>query len=413
MCKLGAAPTLILLSGRCLGITTGGLADVSTIPAAAVERIEVLKDGASSIYGSDAIAGVTSIISRTNFEGAAASAYYCQYGEGDGGITMGDFVLGFTGDRGSLTAAAEWTKEDVVKASNRPYSAFPRSNLHPTDNWTVVGQFGGFQPLFNQRGLFPQAAFPNPTVLNPNPAGSRLVLREGGDSRNPADYIRQDLNTGSCTPASLAAPSLGVCIPGSTLHKTNTHTHTQTDLRTPLESRQLHVDGVFDVSDDIRFRANMLYGNRESDRTVAGYPMQAAPFNTPISAASYSNPTPGVPIANWFRRTFEVPRVSKSEFNTYRFTGAFEGSFDIGERYFDWDVSYFNNRNTLVQSSYGNLNLANTRNAVDPSFLDTTGQVVCGTPDNPATRRSAKGAWSQAVRLSTRSCRLAAPAKVA
>ena len=62
---LGAARTLVLLNGKRLGITTSGLQDISTVPVAAIERIEVLKDGASSIYGSDAIAGVINIITRS------------------------------------------------------------------------------------------------------------------------------------------------------------------------------------------------------------------------------------------------------------------------------------------------------------------------------------------------------------
>lgn len=310
--NLGAACTLVLLNGKRLGITTSGLSDVSTIPASAVERIEVLKDGASSIYGSDAIAGVINVITRSNFEGAAASAYLGQYSEGDGGITKGDVVIGFTGDRGSLTAAAEWRKEDEVLARNRPYSAFPRSDLHPTDNWTAVGQFGGFTTT---------ATTPVPGI----PVGTRVVLREGGNPRVITDYIRQDLNTGTCLPNSAAAPGPNVCTPGSTLHKSNTNL--QTDLRTPLESKSLYVDGSFDISDDIRFRTNLLYSNRVSDRTVAGYPMQAASFATPLSATSYFNPT-GQTISNWWRRTWEVPRVSSAELSTYRFTGGFEGSFE-------------------------------------------------------------------------------------
>ncbi|MGV8943758.1 TonB-dependent receptor plug domain-containing protein, partial [Thermomonas sp.] len=111
--NLGAERTLVLLNGKRLGISTSGLADISTIPAVAVERIEVLKDGASSTYGSDAISGVINIITRTNFEGAKASAYFGQYGQGDGAIKKGDFIMGFGGERGSLTAAAEWGQEDV------------------------------------------------------------------------------------------------------------------------------------------------------------------------------------------------------------------------------------------------------------------------------------------------------------
>jgi iron complex outermembrane receptor protein len=374
--NLGAQRTLVLVNGRRLPVSTSGFADISTIPAAAVERIEVLKDGASSIYGSDAIAGVINVITRTNFEGATASAYFGEYGEGDGQITKGDMVMGFNGDRGSLTMAAEWRKEDRVGAADRPYSAFPRSSYHPTDNWTAVGGVGGFQPLYSERGLFPQFTFPNPTATNPNPAGPRVVLRDGGDPRNPADYRLQDVNTGTCTGAT---PQTG-CAPGSIADKTNTNT--QTDLRTPLESKSFFVDGVFDITDAVRFRTNMLYSNRTTDRTVAGYPMQAASFNTPMAANSYFNPT-GAPIANWWRRTFEVPRVSSGDATTYRFSGAFEGSFDFADRFFDWDVSYLYGQSKQVQSTFGNLNLPNTRAAVGPSFLNAQGQVQCGTAAAP------------------------------
>ena len=110
--NLGAARTLILVNGRRMPVTTSGLADVSQIPAVSVERIEVLKDGASSIYGSDAIAGVINIITRSNYEGTSGSIYYGQYDEGDGAITRGEFLTGVAGDRSSITVGAEWVKED-------------------------------------------------------------------------------------------------------------------------------------------------------------------------------------------------------------------------------------------------------------------------------------------------------------
>jgi iron complex outermembrane receptor protein len=364
--NLGAQRTLVLLNGRRLGISTSGLADVSTIPASAVERIEVLKDGASSIYGSDAIGGVINIITRSNFSGASASVYKGEYSEGDGDITKADMVMGFKGDRGSITLAAEWAKEEGVKASDRPYSAFPRSYLHPTDNWTTVGYYGGFVTTAT-------------TAVPGIPTGTRVVLREGGNPRVLTDYIRQDTNTGSCT-SPLVTVATG-CIPGSTLHKTNTNE--QTDLHTPLEKKSLYVDGAYEITDSILFRTNFLYSNRSSDRTVAGYPMQAASFNTPMAATSYFNPT-GATISNWWRRTWEVPRTTNAELDTYRFTGAFEGSFEFADRLFDWDVSYLRNTNKLVQSTFGNLNLVNTRLAVGPSFFNAaTGQVQCGTAAAP------------------------------
>ncbi|MBO9664892.1 TonB-dependent receptor plug domain-containing protein, partial [Dokdonella sp.] len=82
--NLGPNRTLILLNGKRLGATSDGLQDLSQVPVAAIERIEVLKDGASAIYGSDAIAGVVNIITRRNYDGAEASAYIGQYDDGDG-----------------------------------------------------------------------------------------------------------------------------------------------------------------------------------------------------------------------------------------------------------------------------------------------------------------------------------------
>ena len=383
--NLGAARTLVLMNGRRLPVSTSGLADISKIPAAAVERIEVLKDGASSIYGSDAISGVINIITRSNFEGATAGAYFGQYSEGDGAITRGEAIMGFTGERGSLTAAAEWREEDAVRSADRPYSAFPRSSLHPTDNWTSVSQWGGFTVPYAQRALFPGAVFNLPTAANANP-GTTLTLRRGGDPRNRADYIAQNLTVGGCLPNTLASPGPQACTPGSVTDKSNTNL--QTDLRTPVKSKSLYVDGIWDLTDNIRFRTNLLYSNRLSSRTVAGYPMQAAAFATPMSADSYFNPyntagaTPQA-VTNWFRRTWEVPRVSDGDSTDYMFMGAFEGSFDALDRTFDWDVSYLYNDSRQVQTTYGNLNLANTRAAVGPSFLNANGVVQCGTPAAP------------------------------
>ncbi len=352
--NLGAQRTLVLINGRRLGISTSGLSDVSNIPAVAIERIEILKDGASSIYGSDAIAGVINIITRSNYEGAVASVYHGQFDQGDGGITNGDFAIGFRGDKGSVSIAAEWGQEDEVAASDRPFSAFPRSDIHPTDGWTTVHQGGGYVR-----------------------AGTRVVLRPGGDSRNPADFEPQNTFTGGCTAT--------LCTPGSTQDKSNTNE--QTDLRFPLERRGLYVDGIYDINDKVRFRANLLYNNRETERQVAGFPMQAASFNTPLSGLSYFSPTPGTAatnnIANWWRRTWEVPRVTSSDLTTYRFSGVFEGSFNLGDRIFDWDVSYLKNSNKLQQSTIGNLNVANVRAAVGPSFLNAQGQVQCGTAAAP------------------------------
>src|SRR5690606_25759130 len=69
---LGSSRTLVLVNGRRWVSSLGGSVDLNTIPSAMVERVEILKDGASSIYGSDAIAGVVNLITRQDFDGAEA-----------------------------------------------------------------------------------------------------------------------------------------------------------------------------------------------------------------------------------------------------------------------------------------------------------------------------------------------------
>ncbi|WP_226470066.1 TonB-dependent receptor [Luteimonas panaciterrae] len=103
---LGAGSTLVLLNGRRMapfGLADDGqktFTDLSTIPLEAVERVEVLKDGASAIYGSDAIAGVVNVILRKDFEGATVKASYGTSQDGGGSERKGSLTWG-TGDLSS------------------------------------------------------------------------------------------------------------------------------------------------------------------------------------------------------------------------------------------------------------------------------------------------------------------------
>ncbi|HRP73380.1 MAG TPA: TonB-dependent receptor [Luteimonas sp.] len=364
--NLGAQRTLVLLNGKRLGITTGGIQDISTIPAAMVERIEVLKDGASAVYGSDAMAGVVNIITRSNYKGVQASAYYGQQSEGDGEIEKYDLIMGASSDRGSITFGLEYAKEGEVWMKDRPFSAYPRGDRHPDLGWSPVAQYGGFisSPTSNP---LPGITYPPASPSNPT-RSVRVIVRPGGDPGNPADYIAQDLGVN---------PN----------HKSNSNE--QMHLRTPLERKSLFVDGSYDLTETTRFRANVLYSNRISDRSIAGYPLQAASFGSfdagagiPLHADSYFNPV-GSTIGNWWRRTWEVPRSSTSDATTWRFSASLEGSFEVGTRYFDWDVGAMYNQNKVLQAAYGNLNLANVQRALGPSFMNDAGRVQCGTPDNP------------------------------
>jgi len=125
---LGAGSTLVLLNGRRMasyGLADDGqkvFTDLSTIPLDAVERVEVLKDGASAIYGSDAIAGVVNIILRSDFQGAILRGSYGVSGDGDGDQKKATMTAG-TGDLASDGWNAFFSldvgKSDAIKMSDR------------------------------------------------------------------------------------------------------------------------------------------------------------------------------------------------------------------------------------------------------------------------------------------------------
>ena len=366
---LGAERTLVLINGKRMGVGINGRADLSLIPAAAVESIEVLKDGASSTYGSDAIAGVINIITRSNFDGSSISAYYGQYDEGDGAVKKVEFVTGFKNERGSLTLAAELAQEDRVAAADRPWSRYPRSYLHPERDWSTTSDHGGFVSR-------PADALPNVVYAG----NTRVMLRPGGDPRNRADYINQNTDTGRCTPASLTNPGPGTCTPGSTAGKHNSQELADTLI--PRDWHSMYADGRLNLSDNLRLTTNLLYTKRSSTRVTAGRPLQGNTYGIAISKDSYFNPT-GADITNWWRRTQEIPRETRNDLSTLRFATALEGHFEVGERWFDWDVSYVHNKNNLDMSSGSDMGLDRIAAAVGPSFRDASGKLVCGTAAKP------------------------------
>ena len=90
---LGADATLVLVNGRRVAISsfaegvTTGFVDINSIPVTAIERVEVLKDGSSAVYGSDAVAGVVNIVLRNNYDGFEFTAGYGDTSESDNAET--------------------------------------------------------------------------------------------------------------------------------------------------------------------------------------------------------------------------------------------------------------------------------------------------------------------------------------
>ncbi|MBU8977034.1 TonB-dependent receptor [Lysobacter sp. MMG2] len=340
--NLGPERTLVLIDGKRMGITSAGYSDLASIPTSIVERVEVLTDGASAIYGSDAIAGVINIITRKNFDGAEASAYLGQYDQGDGSKQVYNFLIGSSGERSAVALGVEYSKEDPVLAKDREFSAHPMGPSHPVpDIYNGRIRANGWSAT-TQKGRMIDGDGTSWTV-NPN-----------GDPTNFADFHVTD-----------------------PLHD-YANTNQQMFLQTGLERRSLFANGRFDVNDSVAFKADALYTHRETLQQIAGYPYQSSVYGTPLSADSYFNPIDE--DVDFLRRTWEVPRQTRSELTTYRFTGGFEGSFEIADKPWDWDIGYLYNQNKGVKTGTGNLFLPNVENAVGPSFRGRDGAIHCGSP---------------------------------
>lgn len=351
MRNLGATRTLVLINGKRLGTTTGGMQDLSQVPASIIERIEVLKDGASSIYGSDAIAGVVNIITRRNFTGAEVNLYYGEYGEGDGPRQAYDFTIGMAGERGHIVMSAEYNKEEGIFAPDRWYTADSYPG-YPQYSYTTVGQYGRFLH-----------------------GGTYWVADPGSDARTFTGFHPQDGTPGT----------------GDVSRSSD-----QMHIYNPLERKGVYVSGAYDVTDWARFTTDVGYTHRFSEMQVAGYPYQSGSSwaggtipNTHMSPDSWFNPVgnwgtgENTGLLTWTRRGWEVPRYTGYDADTWRFTGGFDGAFDIGDRFFNWDVGYMYTRSTQLQTGTGNLQPSRVRAAVGPSFMNSSGVVQCGTPDAP------------------------------
>jgi len=194
---LGAQRTLVLLNGRRVGPagTRGQVqaVDLNVIPQSMIERIEILKDGASSVYGSDAIAGVVNIITRTNLDGFEASAFINRSFDGGGDVQRYNLGWGSTFDRGYIQAGFDYYRQDELTRADREDTACAADYLFdPTTGARVdiLDQVSGTAQCYN---LFASAL-----RANPGPGTMDLIyMRPGynyavaGNNSNVVGMARQ------------------------------------------------------------------------------------------------------------------------------------------------------------------------------------------------------------------------------
>ncbi|HEY0650641.1 TonB-dependent receptor plug domain-containing protein [Phenylobacterium sp.] len=136
---LGPQRTLVLLNGRRFA---GYTADTNLLPASAIGRVEVLKDGAAATYGSDAIGGVANFITRKNFEGFEVAADYRHVPGSDGGDYTASALYGWVGEASNLMLSVGYQHRGELSLTQRDFGV--SDYFENPMGWSVLGNPGVF-----------------------------------------------------------------------------------------------------------------------------------------------------------------------------------------------------------------------------------------------------------------------------
>ncbi|MDY0974250.1 TonB-dependent receptor [Massilia sp. CFBP9012] len=362
MRNLGAQRLLVLVDGKRWSQSVNGYTDMSTVPSALIERVEILKDGASSIYGSDAISGVVNIILKKTMQGGQASIYHGQNEKNDGKTKDYSLSYGAGDDKASLLFGVTHTEQGEVWAKTRDITSTTNGPDRPNASL-------GSGPWGRIRQVSPTGG---PTGFDRilNHTGAQLGDGVGADSRDPNNY-----HTFGNAPADLF------------------NSTSQMHFLTPSKLTSLFVKGEVALPWNMNFKTTAMYADRKSSRTVAGYPLSStaqSKFPVYVDKDSYYNPY-GNQVAGagngqdlfFYRRTIEVPRVTDNSSRTLHIDATLEGEFELRSLPWNWSVGYNHSKVDGLVQGYGDLNLVNLKRALGPSFRNASGVVQCGTVGAP------------------------------
>ena len=349
---LGSRRVLVLVDGLRYvnGASASGVpgsTDLNSIPDSAIERVEVLQDGASAIYGSDAIAGVVNIITKRRQKGFIASAQAGEYlKEGDGFTQNYQLSWGNGGDGPTqFVVGGNYVKQNSVSAGDRSISAFPA----PYSNSCVDGGCSGFLP----NGRF--IVFGDDLTLIAPVIGRPTTPADLRDFVSPDDrYNFAPFNY----------------------------------LQTPLERFGGFATVRHELSDSINLSGKLIANRRKSKNQAAPLPfgVGVAAGLTPVldsivvDATNPFNPF-GVDLDSTntdliYRRFVEGgPRRFNQTVDTIYSVATVDGRLVIGGRDWFWDVNGSYGRNKAKQTMYGNINSDRLRTALGP-VADCTGECV-------------------------------------
>lgn len=312
---LGSARTLILINGR--RTATG---DLNTIPMGFIERVEVLRDGASTIYGSDAIAGVINFITRRDFEGAEISAQYDVTGEGDGENRSVSLTVGNSSNRGNAVLSIEYSDRKAIGQGDREFSAIP---------W---GEAGG-ERVYAGSGANSFGSW-GPTSADSDYFGTTWVV---------------DPTTGEVRPYSGVTDSYNFA-PASYLV-------------TPQQVFSVNAAANYELTQNISAFLEGGFTNRQSDQLMAA----DGTFWGAIMTADHPDNPIGEDISVNRRLEETGGRSFRQDFYNYRMVLGLEGQL---QNAWAWDVSYNYSRYTDASLDIGRANPASYNRMLNPTACE-------------------------------------------
>lgn len=403
---LGFERTLVLVNGRRHVAGSQGVAtvDVTSIPTALIERVEVLTGGGSSIYGADAVSGVVNYIIKDDFEGVEVSSNYSVPTEGDGEAYFGSVTVGgkFGDGRGNAVLNAEYQRQGNLQAQDRGFlSAF--SAIVPNSPDLVASL--GVDPAFantlatDVRGAAdPRAGLATVTFLGDDIAALNANL--AGMSSIAGVPVLQSVNlaTGAITPfdfgvatgtpfftiggdgGSIPADPLSDIIPDNERFAINGFA--DYDL---LEGLNVFVEAKFTRSES----SNRIFApiNPSDQIILAENPFLPTQIADQFAALTAAGLGPVLVVdSNFTNDIVQQPREATRE--TFRIVGGFEGSlseafnYEISANYGRTDTTNTVNNELLPDRFFASLDVI-----ADP----VTGAPICRSDIDPNTPFPASG----------------------
>ncbi|GAB4565583.1 MAG: TonB-dependent receptor [Haliangiales bacterium] len=365
---LGAKRTLVLVNGRRHvpgGNGANSSVDLTAIPLIIIERVEILKAGASPTYGSDAVAGVYNLITRDDFEGVEFSLYTGTTGKRDGVVYDASVASGYKSDDGHIVFAAGYYQEHEIIASDREYSRFHRSYLWHNNDGT-----------YNTVGSI---ATPNGTLIDVEGTEGNALWQDVATNSCRSGICARDPDSNSWRNFDLSGTS-------DTGEGDNYNYQTEQYLTTPSERNYLYSSGNHKFHRYLRGFFEASYTRRHSQQQLAPEGIFTNDEGITVSRDNLYNPF-GRDFSWMARRMIEGRNRTFTQNNiTSRLVTGLEGELPESLPTFSawhWDLSYNFGRTQSTQTHNGRYIRDRVARALGPSFLSASGIPTCGIPGKP------------------------------